>query len=113
MSKKAELIKKDVVLIIFKDDKIKIRHFNECRFFRGTHSIIIDNWTYYCKNESYYAALNYCFIIDKNKKKQALDETFNLRKNKFESDLLVLKKNIESINQKIELENKLKHNLFL
>ena len=105
MSKKAEVIKKDVILIttsqtltFLKNEEfdcskepnisVDVEYFDECRFFKGTHSIKKDYWTYYCKNDDYYCCLNYCLIIDVSKKQEALESFFKGIIDKYKFDIL-------------------------
>jgi len=120
MSKKAEIIKKDVMLItkkeinhfnkkvgIINEVSLNIEEFKECRLFRGTHSIKKEPWTYYCKNEGYYSCFMYCFIIDLTQKEKALEDFFNCQENKYKKDIEVAEINIERLRAKI------KYNKFL
>jgi hypothetical protein len=126
MSKKAETIKKEVILITTKqtvsflkyerfdttkepDISVNIEYFDECRFFKGTHSIKKETWTYYCKNDNYYCAFNYCLIIDVSQKQKALEDFFKVIRTKYESDISTHKESIKKLQKGIDKFNKIEN----
>jgi flagellar biosynthesis regulator FlbT len=82
MKKKAEIIKKDVILITLKrgvysiDDNLTIEEFTECRFLGENHCIQKDGFNYYCKGNEYYVCDKYCFIVNLSRKDEALKKFF-------------------------------------
>lgn len=126
MSKKAEIIKKEVILItkkqivsFLKNEKfntskepnitLDIEYFDECRFFKGTHSIKKEDWTYYCKNKEYYCCFSYCLIIDVSQKEKALEDFFKGITNNYESDISTHEESIKKLKKGIEQFNRIQN----
>lgn len=109
MSEKAVIIKKDVILITRVGDSVIIEYFDECRLFRGTHSIKKERWTYYCKSDKYYCTDSYCLIIDDTIKDEAFTSFCDCVRNKLEHDILEHERCIGILSNSIKHINKFEY----
>ena len=108
MSKKAEIIEREVILITKKLNretltyKINIEKFNSCRIYKENISIKKEFKTYYCKTyQDYYANYEYCLIINPNKTDDAMSSFFYEVKNKLSKDAETLQNLVDRLNKRI------------
>ncbi len=87
MSKKRELIDKEVILITQTNGVLYKRLYNQCYKFNDTYSISLDGWNYYCKNDGYYATFAYTLILDKDLENEATHLMISLMNRYYDSEI--------------------------
>ena len=74
---KREIIQKKVTLIKFEREELIVKEYDECYILHGNNSLTIDGWNY-CKGEDYYFCHTYLFLINHDKKDEAIQGFCNL-----------------------------------
>ena len=121
MAKKAEIVKKDVLLITTNIDlktndiTLNYQQFKECSVTDKNHRLNINRWNYYCLNtDSYYCCSDYCFIKDLKYLNEAIkeyqlkiEENLIREKERIKDYISKMKSNISKIELQIKSLDKL------
>ncbi len=102
MSRKKELIKKDVSLIRIIDLKLNILEFKECYTFKGNHSVTVDNYNYYCKEDTFYCSGSYALVVNPLFKDDAINMLMKSRFDELIGNIDRLKKGVLLAESKLE-----------